>query len=186
MGRPKKARTRCDPEECKYPVYCACGLCTRHCQLNNQCPSENSDPQLPKTPAPSRSNREATLLAIRAGSEEKCFEKNVFDMKALLEAFPPDQSLANCLPLESRSRTIEPSNNSKYWEPLMLYIDSIIETVCVVFSPNQVKGMRKEVMHRLATRNDNELATLDRVKAKRVAALKMKILVATICGRFPS
>lgn len=106
-------------------------------------------------------------------SEEKSLQ-NIFDLEGLLEAFPPNQKFAHHLPKVRSSATIvASSDNSNYWGPLMLYIESIIESVCEVYAPYQVKGMMQLVMHRLAMRQDKELAARERAKAKRVAALKV-------------
>ena len=135
MGRPKKERRRCDPEVCKRPVFCLCGLCTRHCQ----CPPEDGEPQqLLKRPAPARSSHDETRLKIRASVSEEKSIKNIFDPKGLLEAFPPNQRfLANYLPKVARSSgTITSSDTSpNYWGPLIQHINFIIESVCEIDVP---------------------------------------------------
>jgi hypothetical protein len=78
----------------------------------------------------------------------------------------------------SRSSEITSLDNDKYWGPLMLYFESIIESVCEVYAPFQVNGMTQEaLMERLAKRHlqrrDDELAASGRVKAKNLESHKL-------------
>jgi hypothetical protein len=173
MGRPKKERQSCDEGVCKHKIQCLCGLCTRHCE----CVSENYNPQLLKTPVLNRSSFDKALVAIRAVVSEEKSSKDILDREGLFEIFPPKQSIAKHLPKVSRSSKIASPDSKKYWGPLMIYFESIIESVCEVYAPCQVNGMRQEVMNRLTTRHlqrrESELAARDRAKAKNLAALKV-------------